>query len=385
MRGMLVGVQVAVCMILLISAALLMRALYSAQTTDPDFQYRNVTVVSFALPGGQYNSDAKVAAFQTQLLERISAIPGVDGVAQVRKIPLSPGRHQTMFKRPGEDQWHEVNVNTVSPSYFSVVEIPLLRGRTFTPAELDDSSRSAIVTEATARRFWPGEDPVGRTLVMALGPDREVTLEIIGIASDAQVSQLNATDSSYLYLPAIPNAQRGLGLVIRSRLDFAALAPAIRTTVRDLDSGLVVRVNRLEENLEFWRTGSRLVAGLSGSISLLALVLASVGVYGVVSYVVTRRRREVGIRMALGATVRDVQRLFLRQTLRPVAIGGVIGIAGAAAVSRILESVLFGVSPYDPMAFIMAPLFLLAVAAAASFLPTREALKVDPVVTLRYE
>jgi predicted permease len=382
---MLLGVQAAVCMILLISAALLMRALYSAQTSDPDFQYRNVTVVSFALRGGQYEDDGKVARFQHQLLERISALPGVDGIAQVRKIPLSPGRYQSMLKLPGQDQWYEVNVNTVSPSYFSLLEIPLLRGRPFTAADLDESSRSAIITEATARRYWPGEDPIGRPLVMALGPDREVTLEIIGVAGDAQVSQLAATDSSYLYLPASPEAQRGLGLIVRSQLDFAALAPAIRSTARDLDPDLVVRVYRLEENLEFWRTGSRLVAGLSGSISILALLLAALGVYGVVSYVVTRRRREVGIRMTLGATGRDVQRLFLRQTLRPVVNGGAIGIAAAAAVSRILESVLFGISPYDPVAFVGAPLFLLAVAAAASVIPTREALKVDPLVTLWYE
>ena len=144
-----------------------------------------------------------------------------------------------------------------------------------------------------------------------------------------------------------------------------------------------MQVNRLEENLEFWRTGSRVVASLSGSLSLLALVLASVGVYGVVSYVVSRRRREIGIRMTLGARARDVQGLILRQTLRPVVVGAVIGIAAAAAASRILESVLFGISPYDPIAFIGAPLFLLSVAAAASFLPTREALKVDPMVTLK--
>src|SRR5262245_29500937 len=210
---MLVGVQAAVCMILLISAALLTRALYSAQTTNPDFQYRSVTVVSFALPGGQYENDVTVAVFQQRLLSRISALPGVDGVAQVRKVPLSPGRHQSMFKLPGQDQWHEVNVNTVSPSYFSLLEIALLRGRPFTAADLDDSFRSAIITAATAQRYWPGADPIGRPLVMALGPDREITLEIIGVANDAQVSQLAATDSSYLYLPVTTEAQRGLGLV----------------------------------------------------------------------------------------------------------------------------------------------------------------------------
>ena len=383
LRGMLVGIQVAVCMILLISASLLMRALYSAETTDPDFQYRNVAVVSVSLQGQNYDEDANVAAFQRRLLERIAALPGVESFAQARKIPLSPGRHQTMFRMPGSDQWHEVNVNIVSPSYFSLIAIPIIRGRTFTAAELDDPSRAVIITEATARRYWPGDDPIGRTLVMSQGEKREVTLEIVGMVKDAQVSQVAATDSNYLYLPATLSAQRGLRLLVRSPLDFAGLAAAVRSVTRELDPGLVVHVNRLEENLEFWRAGSRVVAGLSGSLSLLALVLASVGVYGVVSYVVSRRRREVGIRMTLGATARDVQSLFLRQTLRPVVIGAVIGIAAAAAASRILESVLFGISPYDPIAFIGAPLFLLTVAAAASFLPTREALKVDPMVTLR--
>jgi predicted permease len=385
LRGMLVGLQVAVCMVLLISAALLMRALYAAQTIEPDFQYRNVAVVSFSLSGRDYDTDAKVAAFQQRLFERIAALPGVDDVAQLSKVPLSPGRHQTMFRLPGQDQWHETNMNTVSPSYFGLMAIPIVRGRSFAAAELVDSSRAAIITEATARRYWPSADPIGRTLVMSLGPNAEVTLEIIGVAKDAQVSQLAAIDSSLLYLPASPNSQRGLRLVVRGPADFGALATSVRSVARELDSGLVVRVNRLEENLDFWRTGSRLIAGLSGTISVLALVLASVGVYGVVSYIVTRRRREVGIRMTLGATRRDVQRLFLRQTLRPVLIGSVLGIAGAAVVSRVLESVLFGISPYDPIAFVGAPLVLLGVAATASFLPTRAALEVDPMVTLRYE
>ena len=146
-----------------------------------------------------------------------------------------------------------------------------------------------------------------------------------------------------------------------------------------------MQVNPLEQNLDFWRTVSRLVAGLSGSLGLLALILASLGVYGVVSCVVSRRVREVGIRLMLGASARDVQAMILRQTLRPVAIGVVIGIGGAAAASRILQSVLFGVSPFDPIAFIGAPVFLLGVAAAASLAPTRQALKLDPMTTLRYD
>jgi putative ABC transport system permease protein len=196
---------------------------------------------------------------------------------------------------------------------------------------------------------------------------------------------MGETASSYMYLPAGPEAQRQLGLLVRSQTDFGVFAASVHTLTRQLDPGLVVRVNRLEENLDFWRTLSRLVAGLSGSLSLLALALASVGVYGVVAYVVSCRRREVGIRMTLGATARDVRALILTQTLRPVAVGVVVGMAGAAAASRILESVLFGISRIDPIAFIGAPLLLLGVAAAASLGPTREAMTVDPLTILRYE
>ena len=151
-------------------------------------------------------------------------------------------------------------MNTVSPTYFSLVAIPILRGRTFTAAELDDASRGAIITEATARRYWPGDDPIGRTLVMGLGPNQEVTLEIVGVAKDAQVSQVAATDSSYLYLPATLKAQRGLRLARAQPAGFRCARASIRAVTRELDPGLVVRVNRLEENLEFWRTGSRLIA-----------------------------------------------------------------------------------------------------------------------------
>ena len=382
LRGMLVGAQVAVCMVLLISAGLLLRALYTVQTVDPGFDYRQVAVVSFDLRGR--GPDQRTGAFERALLERIASLPGVEGVAAVDKTPLSPGRREGMVRLPGEDQWRETGVNGVSEDYFSVIGIPVVRGRTFTTADRGDSPRVAIISEATARRFWPGSDPVGRTLIMGLTPNQEVSLEIVGIAKDAQVTGIAEADSTYVYLPAGPGTERGLELV-RSGMEFAGVATAIRALARELDPGVVVRVSRLEENLDFWRTVSQLVAGLSGSLGALALLLASVGVYGVVSYVVSRRRREVGIRMALGATARDVQRLIVRQTLRPVAVGALIGVAATAAASRVLQSVLFGVSPLDPVAFVGAPLFLLAIALAATLVPTRAAVRVDPMTTLRYE
>ncbi len=383
LRGSLIGIQIAVCMVLLISAGLLLRALYAAQTIEPGFDYRQVAVVSFDLRGPGYD-DVGIAGFQQRVMEGVRSLPGVDAVAQVRKTPLSPGRMQTMFRLPGRDQWHEIDVNNVSPGYFSLIAIPIVRGRTFTSAELAASSRAVIVTAATARRYWPTEDPIGRTLVMSQGPNQEVTLEIVGVTKDAQISGLGETASSYMYLPAGAAAQRGLRLLVRSQADFAALASTIRAVVRGLDPGLVVRVNRLEDNVDFWRTISRLVAGLSGSLSMLALTLASIGVYGVVGYVVSRRRRELGIRMMLGASARDVRAMILRQTLRPVAIGAVIGIGAAIAASQVLRGVLFGVSPLDPVAFMGAPLFLSTVAAAASILPTRAALR-NPMTTLRDE
>jgi ABC-type antimicrobial peptide transport system permease subunit len=177
-----------------------------------------------------------------------------------------------------------------------------------------------------------------------------VPQEVIGVAKDAQIARIAETASNYMYLPAAPRTQSGgQQLLLRSRLDFESTASAVRAFARELDPGLVVRVNRLEENLNYWRTISRFATSLSASLGALALLLASIGVYGVVSYVVSRRLREVGIRMALGATMFEVQRMIVRQTLRPVVIGMLAGIVGAAAVSRILETVLFGISAFDPV------------------------------------
>jgi ABC-type antimicrobial peptide transport system permease subunit len=267
-------------------------------------------------------------------------------------------------------------VNTVSPDFFSVLGIPIVSGRIFGDGEAD----AVLVTESTARRYWPGQDAVGRFITMD-GTSRQ----IVGIVRDAQVSQADDALSSYIYLAAKPGTQRGIRVLARTRGGLEAFATAVRAETSRLDASLVVNVQPLSANLGVLQTLSRITAGVAGSLSLLALILASLGVYGVVAYVVSRRLREVGVRMALGADAHDVQGLILRQTLRPVAVGLVIGVAVAAAIVRLLQSVLFGVSPYDPVAFVGAPLLMVVMALTAAFVPTRRAMRVNPMSVLRSE
>jgi predicted permease len=382
LRGSLVGIQAAVCTVLLASAILLLRCVYVTETIEPGFEYRNVAVVSFDPRGAGYDA-ARGSAFQRNLIERLRSLPGVDGIARAGRTPLSPGRSQTSVRVSDRAEWQEIDFTTVSPEYFQVLGVPITRGRTFAPAERDDRPREAIVSEATARRFWPGEDPIGRTILMALDRDAQARLEVVGVARDAQMSRMGQADETYLYLPAGHSSPDGL--LVHSQTAFAALGPEIRRAARELEPALVVTVNPLDDNLNFWRIVSRLNAAVAGSLSVLAVLMASLGIYGVVAYVVARRVREIGIRMILGASAASVRRMILWQTLRPVVVGLVVGIAGAAAASQILQSVLFGVSAFDPLAFVGAPLLLLAVAAAASLSPARRVLSRDPMTALRYE
>jgi predicted permease len=383
LRSSLLGAQIAVCMVLLIPAALLMRGLYASHVAEPGFAYNGVAVVSVDLRGAYDNE--KSAAFRRELIDRAAALPAVDSVSEAGRAPLSPGRTGTMFRLPEQREMQEIDFNTVSPDYFSVLDIPIVHGRTFSFAESQKGSDAVIVTESTARRFWPGQDPVGQTFIMGGGRGQQVPMRIIGVARDAQVRQVGEIPTSYMYMPAGPGSRTRLTLLVRSKTDFASTAASMHALARDLDPALVFRVNPLEKNLQVWQTISRLVTSLSIALAALALIIASVGLYGVVSYVVRRRVREVGIRMALGATTAQVQGMILKQAMWPVTVGAVAGMAGAAAVSRLLEGVLFGISALDPLAFIAAPLFLFGVAVFASLEPARRAARLDPMVTLRYE
>jgi predicted permease len=385
LQATLVGAQVAVCMMLMVGVGLLLRGLTSTQTIDPGFDARNVAVASYDLRNG-YDA-AGADAFQRRLLEEARTLPGVEAAAQVVTEPLNPDTENSVIRLPSQDgtQARRTVLNWVTPGYFDLVGIPIARGRAFDAADTASGSMAAIVTETTARNLWPDRDPIGQTLLLAIGFDQDAALEIVGVARDAQVAVVGQVEPYYVYLPPSQRVAPLLQLLVRSRADFASTAAIIRAGAKRLDPGLAVRVRPLEANIDYWRNLSGTLTGLTASLGLLALVLGAVGIYGVVSYFVGRREREIAIRVALGARPAGVLALILRRTMRPVVVGAFVGLAGAVALSGVLSSVLFGVSPLDPIGIGAAALFVLAVALAAGFLPGRSALRQQPSTALHHE
>jgi predicted permease len=383
LRGALVGVQVALCMTLMIAAGLLLRGLYFTYTVDTGFEYRDVAYASLESTLDVLGSEER-AAFQQRLMAEVEALPGVTAVAYTDRQPLGLDNARFQIRLPGENEpVRAAELISVTPDYFSVLELPIVRGRTFTDAEVRNRATTGalpvIVSEATARNLWPGQDAIGRTLISRLAGGDD-TMQVVGVAADARINSLGAIDPYYVYVPG-----GGPALLVKSRIGFGTMASSIRTIMRAINPTLVVQVVPLEANLGWWRGLSGIIATLGTGLGLLALVLASVGIYGVVAYSVSRRYREIGIRMALGASARDVLRMILRQTMRPVIVGAAFGFAAAAALSRILSSVLFGVSPADPIGLGGAALLVLGVALAAGLIAARPATQADPTAALRHE
>jgi hypothetical protein len=307
-------------------------------------------------------------------------------VAEASAIPLDDNHRQTILSIPGRPGDMGVELNYVSPDYFPMLAIPIVRGRNFTAAENQAGALVTILPQSTARRFWPAQDPLGKTV--RVGGDS--IYEVIGVAKDAQVAHLGRSDEIYGYFPAGPKEKLLLQFLVSSARGNMPSAQTLRATVAALDPELVVEVVQLGDNLKPWRIPGRIVSTLSVFLSGLALLLASIGVYGLVSYGVSRRVREIGIRMALGANNRDIMILVLRQAMRPVVAGALIGFVCCAAVSRVLLSVsserlLYGISPLDPVSYFLVPIVLLGTAFLASYVPARRAMRVDPMVALRYE
>jgi predicted permease len=379
LQGTLVGVQIAVSFVLMIAASLLLRGLYATQTAEPGFRYDNVAVASvdFGVHGAE-----RAAVLGRDFMQRVRALPGVEGVARALLPPLAEGTLNSFAGLPGQEPLVPIDRNSVSADYFSLVEIPLVRGRAFTAEDEAGTSNAAIVTEATARRLWPERDAIGQTLVVETAPNERREVEIVGVARDAQVRTIGEIPSSYVYLPA-PVTQGQL--LVKSRGDFAAAAAAIRTVVAELDPQLVVLVAPLEANLDLWRSLARVVSTLAAALGAAALVLTAIGVYGVVAYAVSQRMREIGVRIALGARSVDVAAAVLKQTMRPVVVGAAIGLVAGLGTARVLSSVLFGVSPTDPVALLVALLVVGGGAVAAGAVPARRASRIDPNAVLHHE
>jgi hypothetical protein len=355
--------------------------LYATYTIDPGFAYRDVSFLSF---GTDYGPATVV---NQQLMDQAAALPGVEAVAFAAQTPLGESMMGGAVRLPGESKERArfAEFDQVTPGYFSLLDISILRGRNFTDAESANAvrptgTRPVIVSETAARTFWGNQDPIGRTLLADDMRGGDNTLEVVGVAADAQLTSLG-TIVPYIYESSPP---RGV-LLVKSRAGFVTTASGIRALVRASDPSVAFRVLPLEGNVTWWRGVSGMVTSLGAGLGVLALVLASVGIYGVVSFAVSRRYREIAIRMALGARARDVLATILRQAMRSVVIGAVIGIAAASAVSRVLSSVLFGVSPADPIGLGGAALLVLGVALAVGTSAARPATRADPTATLRYE
>jgi predicted permease len=381
LRSMLVVAQVAMSLILLVGAGLLVRALAKAQRVDPGFEMKNVLVMSANVKLQNYDA-AHAASFDLALEERLAALPGVRRVGLGAVAPLGTSFWDTNFNPDDypsspNDPTTYVNSNTVSPGYFETLGIPLMRGRVFTPEDIAQNRKVAVISEALARHFWPGQDPVGKKFNKGR--------EVIGVAKDVRSVHLWAADDKCLYLPVTPEDSREMMFFVRTAGNPGGLMRALSEAARSIAPSLPVKVSRLEDNLAQWIWASQMGALLSSALGGLALILALMGIYGVTSYAVSQRTHEIGVRMALGAKNSDVLRLVLGQSMHLVAVGVAIGLAISATGARLLARFLYGLSAFDAMTFGGVAALLAVVALAACYVPARRAMRVDPMVALRYE
>jgi predicted permease len=388
-KSVLVVAQVALSLVALIGSGLFLRSLGKAMEIDPGFETENVAMMSFNVGRLGYEP-ARGEPFFTGVLERAAAVPGVESATLTTNVPLWNGlgmmRTVLVEGRAADADNNGIltPVCTVEPTYFETLSIPIVAGRALSEIDRQDALNAVVINETTAKRFWPDENPIGRRFHF-FGQD-ETIREVVGVAKTIKYQTVGEDDQAYIYMPRLQNYQPGMSLVIRAAGPLDSVLATVRNEVQQRDRALpITNVQTLGEVMQLGLWPARMAASLLGVLGFLALLLASIGIYGVMSYTVSQRNREIGIRMALGAERSEVLGLFLKQGMLLVAVGAVIGLVVAGFAGSMIGSLLYDLSPVDLPTFALTTLVLAFVALVASFIPARRATAVDPVVVLRYE
>jgi putative ABC transport system permease protein len=384
-RSVLVVLESAIAVVLLIGAGLLIRSLIRLQNVSPGFDAQNVLTMRLDLSRQKYDTPDKSANFFSQLENRLGALPGVESVGLVTELPLSGQPNDMPYSVEGRppvtiDQSFDDDFRRVNRQYFSALRIPFLRGRNFTEQEVRQSAKVVIISDLLAQQTFPNEEPLGKRLVMSFGNQ---AFEIIGIVGDIRHRSLETDPRACMYMPTY---EGGMNVVIRTKSDPGGAAAAVRNEVKGIDPDQpVADLRTMDEWLTTAVATPRYRTTLIGLFALVALVLAATGIYGVMSYSVTQRTHEIGVRMALGARRVDVLTLVVRQGMALVLAGIALGLLGAFALTRVMSTLLFGVTAKDPLTFVGVAALLTLVAFVACYVPARRATKVDPLTALRYE
>ncbi len=390
LRSLLIVSEIGLSLVLLTGAGLLLRSFMRLLEVKPGFNPENLVTLSISFSSEKYGQSGRTTQFVKELLPRLESLPGVSGVAIANDLPLE-GQDTTTYpsiegRAPGQQGeqaltgWHVVN-----PGYFQAMGIPLLKGRNFTDADREGAAPVVVVNQTAAQRLWPGEDPIGKRL--RLSRDESMPwLEVVGLVGDVKHNGLDSEFAPDAYTPIAQTPWPYVVVALRTESDTEALARAVRAEVLVIDADMpVFGVRTMNEVLRETVAERRFTLAMTGLFAALALLLAAVGLYGVMAYLVNQRSHEIGVRRALGAHSRDIFRLVIGQGITLTLIGIGAGLLGAFALTRFLASLLFGIAPRDPLTFIGVPLLLVLVAALACWVPARRAMRVDPMTALRYE
>jgi putative ABC transport system permease protein len=391
-RGFLIVSELAIAVVLMVGAGLLIQSLWRLRQVSPGFNSSNVLSFMVVLPEASYPRE-KQSQFFHDLIVRLEQLPGVRSASAVLPLPLSDNRFSIAFEIEGrpmaKGDLPSGDFFNIGLGYFRTMGIPVLKGRDFDQRDQQKSTPVIIINETLAERFFPNEDPIGKHIhpgISTIENEDSVMREIVGVVGDVRNRSLTAEAKPSFYIPQTQTPFGQMTLIVRTANDPHAAVTAVTREVASLDKELpVFGVKTLDEYVATSVAGPRFNSTLLGIFAIVALVLTVVGLYGVMSYSVAQRTGEIGIRMALGAQTKDVLRLIVGQGFKLVVVGVTIGLLGAFALTRLLASLLFGVTAKDPLTFVAVTVVLAVVALLACYLPARRATKVDPLVALRYE